>query len=360
MYSNAEQKYRRLRKELLIGMMIVVSITIIGTIGYRVIEGWSWVDSAYMTVITLATVGFTEIEPMGPPGRIFTITIILMGILSIGYIANRFTEAFLQGYFQKGLRIQQQRRLIDNFRDHYIICGYGRMGQQIATEFAAERIDFVVIDQRPELMDTVQNNGFVGILGDATHDDILIRAGIRRALCIIAALPSDAENLYIMLSARALQSGIRAIARANSEEAVQKLERGGADAVVSPYITGGKRMAAAALRPQVMDFVDGIVTGAGRSFYMEEYLIDSQSCVFVGQTLREASLRARSGALVVAIRRANGELIAGPTADAQLRERDVIICMGTSEQLRLLNRILNPLRGRLLRPPRQTPQRESY
>ncbi|MEM7770610.1 MAG: potassium channel protein [Cyanobacteria bacterium P01_E01_bin.6] len=360
MYSTIEQRYRRLRKELLIGLLIVVGITIIGTIGYRFIEGWSWVDSAYMTVITLATVGFTEIEPMGPTGRIFTISLILMGVLSIGYIANRFTEAFLQGYFQEGLRIRQQRRLIDTFTDHYIICGYGRMGQQIATEFAAEGIDFVIIDQRSELIDLSQDDGFIGILGDATHDDVLIRAGIKRALCIIAALPSDAENLYIMLSARALQPGIRAIARANSEEAVQKLERGGADAVVSPYITGGKRMAAAALRPQVMDFVDGIVTGAGRSFYMEEYLVDSQSCAFVGQSLRDASLRARSGALVVAIRRANGDLIAGPTADAQLREKDVLICMGTSEQLRLLNQILNPLRGRLLRPPRQTQQREPY
>ncbi|MEB3210751.1 MAG: potassium channel protein [Leptolyngbyaceae bacterium] len=360
MYSTTEQKYRRLQKELLIGLLIVIAITIIGTIGYRFIEGWSWVDSAYMTVITLATVGFTEIEPMGAPGRIFTITLILMGILSLGYIANRFTEAFLQGYFQKGLRIRQQRRLIDNFREHYIICGYGRMGQQIATEFAAEGIDFVIIDQRVELIDMVQNDGFIGILGDATHDDILIRAGIARALCIIAALPSDAENLYIMLSARALQPGIRAIARANSEEAVQKLERGGADAVVSPYITGGKRMAAAALRPQVMDFVDGIVTGAGRSFYMEEYLVNSETCAFVGQTLREASLRARSGALVVAIRRADGDLLAGPTADTQFKEGDVLICMGTSEQLMMLNQILDPLRGRLLRPPRQSPQRETY
>ena len=344
----------------MIGLLILVGITLIGTVGYRILEGWSWVDSAYMTIITLATVGFTEIEPMGPVGRIFTISLILMGVVSLGYIANRFTEAFFQGYFQEGIRIRQQRRLINTFKNHYIICGYGRMGQQIAAEFAAEGIEFVIIDQRPDLIELAQGDGYIGILGDATRDEVLLRAGVERAMCIIAALPSDAENLYIMLSGRALQPSIRSIARANTEEAVQKLERGGADAVVSPYITGGKRMAAAALRPQVMDFVDGIVTGAGRSFYMEEYLIDSKSCAFVGQTLREASLRARSGALVVAIRRANGDLIPGPTADAPLLERDVLICMGTSEQLRLLNQILNPLRGRLLRPPRQSPKRESW
>ncbi len=339
----------------MIGVLIVVGITLIGTVGYRIIEGWSWVDSAYMTVITLATVGFTEIEPMGAVGRIFTISIIVMGLVSLAYIANRFTEAFLQGYFQEGIRIRQQRRLIEQFRDHYIICGYGRMGQQIALEFAAEGIAFVVIDQRTELIEVVKDEGFMGIHGDATFDEVLLLAGIQRATCIVAALPSDAENLYIMLSARTLNPSIRAIARANTEEAVKKLERGGADAVVSPYITGGKRMAAAALRPQVMDFVDGIVSGTGRSFYMEEYLIDSQSCALVGQTLREASLRDRSGALVVAIRRSDGELIAGPTADARLHERDVLICMGTSEQLRLLNQILSPLRGRSLRPPRQIP-----
>ncbi len=342
----------------MIGLLILVGITLIGTLGYRIIEGWSWVDSAYMTVITLATVGFTEIEPMEAPGRIFTISLIVMGVASLAYIANRFTEAFLQGYFQEGIRLQQQRRLIDTLEDHYIICGYGRVGQQIATEFAAEKIPFIIIDHQLDLIEQIQQDGYIGIHGDATLDEMLIRAGIERATCIIAALPSDAENLYIMLSARTLNPDIRAIARANTEEAIQKLERGGADAVISPYITGGKRMAAAALRPQVMDFVDGIVSGTGRAFYMEEYLIDSKTYAFVGQTLREASLRARSGALVVAIRRADGELIAGPTADTLLHERDVLICMGTAEQLRLLNQILSPQQGRSLRPPRQSPKRE--
>lgn len=340
----------------MVGLLIVLGITLLGTIGYRFIEGWSWLDSAYMTIITLATVGFSEVEPLSGTGRVFTISLILMGVVSLGYIANRFTEALFQGYFQEGIRLRQQRRLIDNLSEHYIICGYGRMGQQIAAEFAAEGIPFVIIDQMTELIDQAQRNGYVGIQGDATLDEFLLKAGILKATCIVAALPSDAENLYVVLSGRALNPAIRAIARANTEEAVQKLERGGADAVVSPYITGGKRMAAAALRPQVMDFVDGILTGAGRSFYMEEYLIDPRFCACVGQTLREASLRARSGALVLAIRRANGELIAGPTADARLLNGDVLICMGTSEQLRDLNKILSPLRDHPLRLPRQTPR----
>ncbi len=145
------------------------------------------------------------------------------------------------------------------------------------------------------------------------------------------------------MSAKTLNPRIRAIARASNEEAVQKLQRAGADAVVSPYITGGKRLAAAALRPQVMDFVDGIITGGNRSYYLEEFLIDSQDCPYVGKTLREAQLRSQSGALVLAIRRFDGNLIAGPTGETEILERDAFICMGTAEQLRTLNKILGPI-----------------
>jgi voltage-gated potassium channel len=180
-------------------------------------------------------------------------------------------------------------------------------------------------------------------LGDATLDESLIRARIERANCLVTALPSDAQNLYTVLSAKTLNPRIRAIARASNEEAVQKLQRAGADAVVSPYITGGKRLAAAALRPQVMDFVDGIIAGSNSSYYMEEFLIDSAACPYVGQTLKDARLRSQSGALVLAIRRFDGNLIAGPNGDTQILERDALICMGTADQLRMLNKILGPI-----------------
>jgi len=168
----------------------------------------------------------------------------------------------------------------------------------------------------------------------------------------VAALTSDAENLYTVLSAKTLNPKIRAIARASTEEAVQKLQRAGADAVVSPYITGGRRLAAAALRPQVMDFVDGILTGTDRAFYMEEFLIDPKTCPCVGLSLSQAQLRSRSGALVLAIRRADGTLIGGPTGDTELMAGDLLICMGTAEQLRNLTQILIPMRSDGLRLPK--------
>lgn len=345
MYSILEQKYQRLRKELVVGAIALFGVALIGTLWYKLVEGWSWSDAAYMTVITLATVGYSETNPLGHRGRLFTISLILMGVIVIGYIVNRFTEALVQGYFQEGIRLRQRKRLIDKLTEHYILCGFGRTGRQVALEFKAEGIPFVIIDSQIEQVEAAQILDCIAIQGDATLDKTLLHVGIERAICLVAALPSDAENLYTILSAKTLNPQIRAIARASSEEAVQKLQRAGADAVISPYITGGRRMASAALRPQVMDFVDGILTGADRSFYMEEFLLAPQTCPIVGQTLRDARLRSQTGALVLAIRRADGNLIAGPNGDTMLAPGDLLICMGTAEQLRELNRILSPLRS---------------
>lgn len=354
MYSTLEQKYRRIQKELLAGVIALASVVLIGTLWYRLVEGWSWVDAAYMTVITLAAVGYGEIRPLGDRGRLFTIALILMGLISIGYIVNRFTEALIQGYFQEGIQLRQQRRLMESLSGHYILCGFGRTGRQIAAEFQAEGVRFVTIDLELESVQTAQQLGYITLQGDATLDETLHKVRIDRAICLVAALPSDAENLYTVLSAKTLNPQIRAIARASTQEALQKLQRAGADAVVSPYITGGKRMAAAALRPQVMDFVDGILTGAGRELYMEEFRLDPSVCPCVGQTLREAKLRSQTGALVLAIRRVDGTLIGGPTAETQLMPGDLLICMGTAEQLRSLNQILVPIRDQAPRPPKHT------
>lgn len=343
--STFDPKYRRLQQELIGGIVALGVVFFVGTLWYRVVEKWTWLDAAYMTISTLATVGFGEINPLNERGRLFTMVLIIMGLITIGYIVNRFTEALIQGYFQEGIRRRQERRLIETLFDHYILCGYGRTGRQVAVEFEAEKIPFVLIDSDIEQVEKARELGYRVIQGDATLDESLLAARIDKAICIVAALTSDAENLYTVLSAKTLNPRIRAIARASTEEAVQKLQRAGADAVVSPYITGGRRLAAAAVRPQVMDFVDGILTGTNSSFYMEEFLIDPKTCPCVGQTLSEAKLRSQSGALVLAVRRANGTLIGGPTGDTTLMAGDLLICMGTADQLRQLTQILLPIRS---------------
>jgi voltage-gated potassium channel len=353
-YSTLEQKYRRIQKELMAGTAALGGIFIIGTLWYSLVERWSWEDAAYMTVITLATVGYGETHPLGSRGRLFTIALILMGVVTIGYIVNRFTEAVIQGYFQEGIRLRQHRRLMESLSEHYILCGFSRTGRQIAKEFRAEDVPFVIIDSQIESVRKAQAEGYTLYQGDATLDETLYKVGIERAICIVAALPSDAENLYVVLSAKTLNPNIRAIARASTEEAVQKLQRGGADAVISPYITGGKRMAASALRPQVMDFVDGILTGADRQLYMEEVLLDPAICPYLGETLQKARLRSQTGALVLAIRRTDGTLIGGPTGDTILLPGDLLICMGTAEQLRSLNQILGPIGSQKMRKPKNS------
>ena len=354
MYSTLEQKYQRIQKELMAGALALAGISLIGTLWYSLVEGWKWEDAAYMTVITLATVGYGETHPLGSRGRLFTIVLILMGVVNLTYIVNRFTAAVIEGYFLEGIRLRQQRRLMELLSEHYIICGFSRTGRQIAKEFQAEGVSFVIIDSELESVQKAQEIGYIVFQGDATLDDTLLKVGITKAICIVAALPSDAENLYTVLSAKTLNPDIRAIARASTEEAVQKLQRGGADAVISPYITGGKRMAAAALRPQILDFVDGILSGTDRQLYMEEFLLDMDRCPFVGQSLQKAKLRSQSGALVLAIRRLDGKLIGGPTGDTVLMSGDTLICMGTAEQLQDLNQILGPINSIPLKRPKNS------
>jgi voltage-gated potassium channel len=339
---SVEQKYHRIRSDLQRGGIALALVFIAGTLWYSLIEKWHWLDAVYMTVITLTTVGYGETQPLGDRGRIFTIGLILAGVITIGYIVNRFTEALIEGYFIEGRRLKQQQKLVESLADHFIICGFGRIGRQIATEFAAEGIKFVLVDASSEQVKIAQDEGHSAFQADATLDETLLKMGVEKAACLVAALPSDAENLYIILSAKSLNPSIRAIARASNEEAVRKLQRAGADKVISPYITGAKKMAAAALRPQVMDFMDGIVAN-DRSFYLEEFSIDAQICPVAGLSLREARLRSQSGSLVLAVRRRDGSLIVGPTGETIIMDRDMLICMGTADQLRVLNRILDPL-----------------
>jgi voltage-gated potassium channel len=340
--SATEKKYQEIKVELQRAALALSLLFLIGTSWYHLIEGWTWLDALYMTVITLATVGFGETHPLGERGRMFTIALILMGLVTIGYIVNTFTEALLGGYFVEGRKRRLQRSLVESLNKHYLICGFGRIGQQIAEEFAVEKAPFIIVDSSADQVLAAQEAGYIAIQADATLDETLIKMGIAKATCLVAALPSDAENLYIILSAKTLNPGLRAIARASNEEAVLKLQRAGASMVISPYITGARRMAAAALRPQVLDFMDGIMTSSGGSFYMEEFLVNARTCPVAGLSLREAKLRSQSGALVLGVRRQDNELIVGPTGEAIIMGGDTLICMGTAEQLRTINRLLDP------------------
>ncbi len=340
--SQVAKRDLRIQRDLGLGVGALGSVVLIGTLWYHWVEQWPWIESLYMTVITLTTVGFMEVEPLGDRGRLFTVALILMGVLSIGFMVNRFTDALIQGHFEEGIWQRKWKKQMEALNNHYIVCGFGRIGRQVAQEFQAEAVPFLVIDQSAEAIQVAQELGYVALQGDSTLDATLLAARVQQAAGLIAALSSDAENLYVVLSARTLNPRIRTIARANTEEALRKLQRAGVAHAISPYITGGKRMAAAALRPRIVDFVDGILSGRDRTFYLEEYELAAQECPYVGQTLRKADLRNRSGALVVAIRRADGQLIGGPSGETPLQPGDLLLCMGTSDQLRQLGQLLYP------------------
>lgn len=334
--------YADLRRDLWRSLAFFAFAIVLGTLGYMRIEGWDLLDSLYMTVITLATVGYGETNPLHPAGRVFTICLIILGFTALGNFFNQLARAYSEGYFQEGLRRRRLARTLGQMEDHFIVCGFGRIGQQICADMVADGAQVIVIERDPRLVAAAREAGLVAIEGDASSDQALSQAGIERARCVLCALPSDAENLYIVVSAKLLNGKVRVIARATSDEGAAKLERVGADQVVSPYMTGAKHMAALALRPHVVNLVEAAFSSAGR-VYIEELVLGGQDdCPVLGQSLGAAELQRRSGALVLALRRAGGKFIGAPAAETELAAGDMLIAMGNDEQLRKLTALVLP------------------
>ncbi|MBW4697370.1 MAG: potassium channel protein [Aphanocapsa lilacina HA4352-LM1] len=339
------ERLREFRWRIFNIVMAIVGLYVVGVIGYMVIEGWDFFDALYMTVITLAGVGYGETRPLNTDGRIFTIVLIVLGVATLGILIGRIVQALGEGYLQEGLKYTRQKRMLSQLKDHFIICGYGRMGSRICEELTISHAQFVVIEADPRAALLARSKGYRIIEGDASADQTLVEAGIERACSVICALTSDADNLFIVLSARNLNPKIRTITRASSEEAAVKLRRGGADEVVSPYTAGARRMAAIALRPGVVDFIETAFSGTGgSSLIVEEVKLDERSCPFVGMSLQQINLRNRSGGLVVAIRRADGTLVGSPTGETILAQGDILFCLGTDAQLRTLSEALLPVK----------------
>ncbi|MEO0375994.1 MAG: NAD-binding protein [Cyanobacteria bacterium P01_A01_bin.17] len=331
-------KFRRIQRDLFLGVGALTAVILLGTLWYWLVEGWHWSDALYMTVITLSTVGFLEVNPLGDRGRLFTIVLIILGVVWLGYVVNRFTEAVIQGYFKNGFKIQQRQQQVGKLSNHYILCGFGRTGRQVARSLKAAQKAVIVIDTDPAIVESAQSSGCPALLGRATRDETLQQAGVEQAYCVISALPSDAENLYTVLSAKTLNPEVRVVVRANSEEATEKLNQVGADAVVSPYMAVGKRMAFAALRPQVLNFMDVTIEGNNPALYIEEILLTDG--FDGGQTLGGLGVRSQTGASILAICRTDGTLITGPVGQTSLQQQDLLICLGTDKQLQAINRLL--------------------
>lgn len=309
-------------------MIALVGVLVGGTVGYLIL-GFTPLDAVYQTVTTVSTVGFEEIQPLSRNGVIFTIVLILVGVSSALYAFSVLVEGFIEGRINEVFGRRRMNQSIASVRDHVIICGWGRVGRAIATEVEEAGRQLVIVESDPEKLEGVTHRV---VVGDATKDDVLHKAGIERASSLVAAVDGDAANSFITLSARSLVPSLFIVTRARSHDSSEKLMRAGADRVVNPQSIGGSRMAAFVLRPHVAEFVDVVMHERTLEFRLEEVPVHDGSPI-VGQTLRETHLRDKTGALVLALRRADGSFQTNPTPDTQIEAGQVIIAIGTQAEL---------------------------
>ena len=320
--------YRAIAEALLVVFVLVGG----GALGYRIVEGWSFFDSLYMSVITLTSVGYMEVHPLSIAGRAFTMVLLLTGVFSLFYAATTLIRAIVGGELTGQLGRNRMEKKLQGLRDHIIVCGYGRMGRLVAQEFSQQGIPFVVIERSADLLNGFEVAHGVPLAGDATHDDTLKRAGIDRARTLVTVAASDADNLYITLSARLMSERVFIVARAEDEGAETKLMRAGASRVISPYVIGGQRVAQAVLRPSVVDFIELATRSDYMALQIEETEVKGGSAL-LGKEMRDTGLRKDLGLIVVAIKRADGKMLFNPPPDAPILERDTLITLGPKDQL---------------------------
>jgi len=297
-----------------------------GTFGYSLIEGWTLFDALYMTVITLATVGFREVAPLSDAGRAFTILLIVFGAGIIAYAIGSMIQILVEGQVLKALGRKKLEKQINKLSGHYIICGYGRIGAMIAREFAARPKPFVVVENDAEVCERLTGEGHLFVRGNATDDETLLEAGIERARGLITAVTSDTENVYITLTARGLKPELFILARASDDSSEVKLRRAGANKVVSPYTIGATRMAQAILRPSVVDFIE-IATGSQNVELQLEEISISERSELIGKTLMNSDIRKQIGVIIVGIKRGN-QMLFNPAPDTELLNNDTLITLG--------------------------------
>jgi voltage-gated potassium channel len=322
-----------LRKRLIHTLLLLTSVVSIGVAGYMFLEGWGFLDSIYMTIITLTTVGFREIHDLSPKGMVFTIILIIFGVGTVLYALSAGARTILEGELQEIFGRKRLEKRIKELNNHYVICGYGRMGRIICRELKGKGIKFVVIEKNSELVAGREN--ILIIEGDATNDEILREVGIERAKGLISVLPTDAENLYVVLSARELNPDLFIVARAGEEGSENKLLRAGANKVVSPYHIGGLRIAHTVLRPAVVDFIEFATKTGNIELQMEEVFIPENSKL-VGLTLDQCGIGRELGVIIVAIKRATGEMRFNPTFRSTIKSGDTLIALGEITKLKIL------------------------
>ncbi len=314
---------------------------LIGVFGYVMISGYSWVDAFYMTVITMTTVGFGEVIPLDEEAKIFTIFLILASVVIVGYALSVITEYILSKNNIEELKQKKMQKEIDGFRNHVVVCGYGRNGKQAVKKLMAHKREFVVIERNRDLEERLQMDNVPYIIGNANEDEVLIRAGIDRASNFISALPNDADNLFVVLSTRQINRNINIISRASNESSYDKLKFAGANNVILPDNIGGSHMASLVVVPGLMEFIDNLSIVGKNNINIEEVAVEKLYSGKSSKTIKDLDLRRKTGCTVIGYKDENGEYIVNPEAELELAINSKIIVLGRPEQIEALNSTYN-------------------
>ncbi len=317
------------RNRFLLSILAVLAVFVVGTTGYLVIEGDQGItfrDAAYMTVITLSTVGYSEPWELSQTGQLWTIAVITFGIVTVSYALGSLVSVVISGELGSLREQNKMEKKIEQSRNHVVLCGFGRMGSLAADELLSRGTEIVVIESDPKYIRLLQDSGVLFVEGDATEEDNLMRAGLMRASAVVIALPSDANNVFITLTVRAFRPDLTVVARAEQPSTEPKLKRAGATRVVCPQATGAMHVANILTRPTVVDFVE--LASKGVDLEIDEYVIEKSSPL-VGKSLRQSNIRSHTNATAVAIKRVDGATIVNPDPDAELASGDTLILVGS-------------------------------
>jgi len=340
----ADRKYhadwRRFKGRVVLIVVAVAVVMSIGCVGYMTFAGYTLFEALYMALTTITTIGYGEIRPLGAAGRVFNMIYIVIGVATVlvafGVLTQAMIELELSGYFQK----RRRRHMIDNLQSHFIVCGYGRVGRSASEELRKSGVPILVVDRNEERVERALQAGLLAVAADSTRDEVLRDCGIERARGLIAALATDADNTYLILSAKALNPLLPVATRVSEEESERKLRRAGADVVFAPYTITGQRLSQSLLKPHVNEFID-FTTGndSGLDIRIEQVHVSERS-EYVSKSLRQAQLRSDVGVIVLAIRKVSGHMIFNPPAEAEIGSGDHLIVMGQPDQLRRLEELM--------------------
>ena len=329
---------RLARRFLVLASAILVTVAI-GTAGFVFIAGYAPFDAFYMTLTTMTTVGYGEIHPLGHAGRVFNSFLIVFGVTTIFIAIGAMTQTIIEQEFGEVIGKRRKKRMIDKLKDHYIVCGFGRVGRGAAAELQHAHVPFVVVDMNPDRVEMAINAGMLAVVADSTHDETLRQVGIDRARGLVAALATDADNLFVLLSAKGLNHKIYVAARAAEESAEEKMRRAGADAVFAPYSITGHRLAQSLLRPHVVQFLDFTTQNIGMDVSIEQVRISENSEV-VSKTIKDMQLSRDLGVIVMAVRKNDGKMLFNPPAETAVHGGDYLIVMGPLQKLRALESLV--------------------